>query len=337
MRKYCLLLIVLPVLLLACNGNRNKVDISKINLEVNIHRFDKDLFAIPPDTIDIKKALPGLREKYGSFFNLYNNNIIHIGNSYSEMYPFFLQKFLNSEAVHVGWQNVKTVFADDTELNQQLTNAFKHYKYYFPEKYVPQIYAYISGFGESIALADSLIGISLEKYLGADFSIYDMLGISRYLSRRMYKEKIPSDCMRAWAIGEYPFMDESGNTLISKMVYEGKLLYFTKQMLPADADTTLFGFTNNQLKWCEDNAKNMWAYLIEQKLLFNTDRFMIIKMTEEAPYTSGFPPESPGKACNWIGYHIVEEYMNRHKNITLNDLMSNNNHQKIFEDAKYKP
>ena len=336
MKKYIILLFF-PVLLFSCKGG-DKADISNINLTIDLMRLDKDLFNISPDTTEIKKNLPTLREKYGSFFELYSQNIIHhIGNSSSETYPAYLQSFLMDKSVQAGWQKSKEVFADDTEMIKNITIAFKHFKYYFPDKMIPKVYTYISGFGESMALADSLVGISIDKYLGADYEGYDMLSFSKYLSRKMYKEKIPSDCVKAWGIGEFPFTDDGGNNLISKMIYEGKLLYFTKMMIPNEADTIIFGFTKNELKWCKENEKNMWAFLIEEKLLFSTDHLTIVKMTEEAPFTSLFPPESPGRACNWIGYQIVKRYMERNKDVTLAQLMEDNKHIRIYEKTRYKP
>ncbi|MDR1056308.1 MAG: hypothetical protein LBL90_10940 [Prevotellaceae bacterium] len=336
MKKY-LVLVLFTILLFTCKNNKYEVDISKIDLNLNLIRFDKDLFSISTDTAEIKKILPKFRQKYGSFFELYNQNIVNIGNSFSEMYPVYLHIFLTNKTVKTAWQKANAIFNNDTELRKGLTDAFKHFKYYFPNRLVPEIYTYISGFGDSMVLADSLVGISMEKYIGANDEVYDMLAIPRYMSRKMYKEKIPSDCVTAWAIGEFPLTDNGGNNLISRMIYEGKLLYFAKKMIPSQEDTITFGFTKEQLKWCKDNEKNMWAFLIEQKLLFSTDHVMLVKMTGDAPFSQLFPPESPGRACNWIGYHIVDKFMQRNSDISLAQLMEDNNHQRIFEKSKYKP
>ena len=336
MKKY-FVLTLLSLLLFACKGNKDKIDTCKIDLNIEIVRLDKYLFNISPDTIAIEQALPALRQKYGNFFELYNQRLINSGNSNNEEYPENLLEFLTAEVVQIAKLEADSVFTDDAvnKLNGKLTEVFKRFKYYFPDKPVPRIYGYISGFGESMSLADSLIGLSFDKYLGYNEEIYDVLSFPRYLSRKMYKEKIPSDAIRAWGIGEYPYTDDIGNNVISKIVYEGKLLYFTKKMCPNDADTTIFGFTEYELEWCKRNEKNMWSLLIEEKLLYSTDYMSIVKLTEEAPYTHLFPPESPGRASNWIGYRIVERYMKRNEDITLKQLMEDKNHQQIFEKAKY--
>jgi hypothetical protein len=130
---------------------------------------------------------------------------------------------------------------------------------------------------------------------------------------------------------------KENNDLISKMLFEGKIFYATKMILPDEADSLIFGFTNKQIQWCQDNEPTMWITLIENKLLFTTNHFMIKKLTDAAPHTSEFTAESPGKACNWIGYNIITKYMKNNPQISLRELMDNNDYHKIFEQAKYKP
>jgi hypothetical protein len=184
-------------------------------------------------------------------------------------------------------------------------------------------------------LAEGLIGIGLDKYLGADYELYGQLGFYKYVSRNMYPTKILSDVMRLWAEGNYP-LQHNQNELLSHMVWEGKLLYFAKQMLPSHPDTTIFGFSKEQLMSCESNEGYMWLHLIENKLLFSTHPFTIAKFTQERPFTQEFSREAPGRAANWLGYRIVQQYMKRN-GATLAELMQNDNYRKILEDSGYNP
>jgi hypothetical protein len=81
----------------------------------------------------------------------------------------------------------------------------------------------------------------------------------------------------------------------------------------------------------------MWTHLIENKLLFTTNTLEINKFVNDAPFTSGFPQESPGRAAVWIGYRIVESLMQRNEQITLEDLMGFRDYQKVLNMARYKP
>jgi hypothetical protein len=119
--------------------------------------------------------------------------------------------------------------------------------------------------------------------------------------------------------------------------HEGKLKYFEKCMLPATADDLIFGFTPEQMKFCAENESLMWQYLVEHNILFSTDQFTIRKLTGEAPFTSYFGKESPGKAAVWLGFRIVESYMMKNSNEKLSEMILKTDVQEILEKAKYSP
>ena len=110
-----------------------------------------------------------------------------------------------------------------------------------------------------------------------------------------------------------------------------------KCMMPEINDTVLFGFTEGQMKFCRNNERQMWQYLIEHDLLFSTDQFTIRKLTGEAPFTTYFTNESPGRAAIWLGFRIIESYITRNKGISLATMMDNTDIQGLLEAAKYDP
>ena len=132
-------------------------------------------------------------------------------------------------------------------------------------------------------------------------------------------------------------MNYSADNLLSEMIHEGKLKYFEKCMLPTGNDELVFGFTSDQMKFCRNNESQMWLYLIEHDLLFTSDQFTIRKFTGEAPFTSYFTRESPGRAAIWLGFRIVESYMIKNPGIKLGDLMNDIDFQSILEKSKYNP
>jgi uncharacterized protein YjaZ len=108
-------------------------------------------------------------------------------------------------------------------------------------------------------------------------------------------------------------------------------------MLPETTDDIIFGFTPNQMKFCRNNESQMWQYLIENNLLFSTDQFKIRKLIGEAPFTSYFTNDSPGRAAVWIGFRIVESYMMKNQSAKIADIITNTDVQSILEKAKYSP
>jgi hypothetical protein len=326
MRRICFVAVCFACLFASCKNG--KPDISDISLNIEIHRLDRDIFNIPADS---------LSSKYGVFFDCYTEGVLNIGNCKDSLFSEYLEMFKTDTVVLKAYGDANKQFPDLKELAGKLAGAFKYYRYYFPDRYIPKVYTYISGFNQSFILTDSVLAIGLDKYLGADYQLYSDLRFHKYLSQNMYPEKIVSDYIETWLENEWEFNMRKNNDLISKMLFEGKILYAVKMILPDEPDSRIFGFTADQIRWCRNNEKTMWVTLIENKLIFSTNHFKIRKLTEPAPHTSEFTSESPGKACNWIGYNIIAKYMKNNPQISLRELMDNDDYHKIFEQAKYKP
>ncbi|HDP74646.1 MAG TPA: hypothetical protein ENN49_02020 [Bacteroidales bacterium] len=318
-----------------CKQNRFDSVPTPKNVEpVTIVRFEKELFAMNPDSLE--KSYSTLAQRYPDFSKLFTEGIIRIGKSDSRDFYRYLRLFLTDTMVQNANRMVSNTFSTNAEFEDKLQDAFARYSYFFPGKTLPSVYTYISGYNLSLAIDDSLVAVGLDRYLGKNTIQYSMLGIPIYLQRKMHPGKISSDVIRAWLYSAFPFHD-SINNLLCNMIYEGQIMYLTKRMLPNQPDSLIFGFTPQQYKWCLNNEAAMWTHLIENKLLFTTNTVDINKMINDAPFTSGCPKESPGRAVVWIGYRIVERFMERNKNIELQELMKIKYYQDILNMAKYKP
>jgi hypothetical protein len=307
------------------------VNVKNVPVEITVRRFDLDLRAAACDTAQI----PALRQSYGSFLEYFSAGLIGIGNSRNPEYARRLGDFAHSPIVEMACHKVEAVFPDEKMLNEALTGGFKHLSYYFPGLLIPRVYGYVSGFNEAVMLTDSVVGVGLDRFLGDTCAIYDQLDFPKYQQRSRYPARIPVVCLQSWLASEYlPESNGEGNFL-QQMMYEGRLLYVAKKCFPKAADTLIFGFTKNQMTWCEHNEAGMWEYLLENRLLYIDNQFTIRKFTDEAPFTSAFTPEAPGRAVNWLAYRIVEKYMRR-TNVSFPELMKCNA-QVILKEARYNP
>jgi gliding motility-associated lipoprotein GldB len=325
---------LLPILF-SCQKNRLKVDISGIDKNIEIVRFDEELFSLPQK--DTLNELLKLREKHPDFFDLFTYKIIRVGGIDEVGFPSIMSQFVNDTLI----QNLKTLteneFADFSKMENEINQAFKYFQYHFPEKELPTVYFYISGFNQSVVTAENCIGISLDKYLGKDCSYYKKLStVPMYKIRNMHKEKIVSDVVYGWGITEFDEMNKPTN-LLGNMIYQGKLMYFVDALLPEMNDTLKMGYSEKQLEWCKMNEAQMWLKLVENKMLYSNNRMDIIRYINDGPYTNGFPLESPARTGIWIGWQIIRKYMNEHPEITLEELMQNNNYQGILNDSAYFP
>ncbi|MBI4648381.1 MAG: gliding motility protein GldB [Bacteroidia bacterium] len=329
---YFIPIIFFFVLLINCARDKFKTDVSHISVNIEIKRFDRELFSINPDRLT--DYIPALESKYNTYFSLYNNLIINIGEPNQRKYAEYLTVFLDTyKEVYV---KCEELFSNLKDIESELTGAFRYYKYYFPEKPVPQIYAHISGFNKSIVVADSLVSISLDKYLGSESEYYIQLGWPLYLRKRMDKTRIALDCLYAWVASEYEQKEPLDN-LAGNMIEQGKIMYLLEALFPETPDSIKIGYTSPEWQWCERNEKNMWVYLIENKLLFSTDYKTIRKYIDEAPFTATFTQDSPGRAGIWVGWMIIRSYMKHNPEVTLPAIMQDNDFQKILNQSKYAP
>ncbi len=331
-RKYFFL--ILLVSFLACNSNQEKINIKEIKLERSFLRFDQDLFRSDLDTLD--DHILFLNQKYPDFLPLFSYQIANIGSPNSKMFEQLLQRFITDYTVNLAKKKVNESFPDLKPFEKHLTDGLKRFSWYFPDKKIPALYTFIGGFNQSIVVADSILAVGLDKYLGRDEPAYKRLGIYRYRVKNMYSRKIPADAMHSWIKTEFPFQDSTDN-LVSHMIYNGKLLYLTDLCLPEMADTIKLGFTKDELEFCLNNEENMWTYLIENELLFKTDQNLIIKLTQDGPFTKPFTNESPGRAVNWMGWQIVKEYMKNADSASVRGLMNTTDEREILRLSRYDP
>lgn len=299
-----------------------------------IIRFDQILFSLP-DT-NFESWVVEARKAHPVFFDLFTSQMIRIGTINDSLFYSELNRFVTDTMI----LNVKKLtdaeFSDFDKPEKEILQGLDNFKKYFPSQKTPEVYTCISGFNQSIVVAEGLIAVSLDKYLGADCPYYERLGYARYMTQKMIPLKIPSDLMYALAITEFP-KSEHESTLLSYMIYEGKLLYFIDRMLPSTPDSLKIGYSAKQLKWCKKNESQMWTNLIENKRLYSTGRMDIKRLIDDSPYTNGFPIESPGRTGVWIGWQIVREYMEKHPETNLAQLMVMDDSQKILNDSRYYP
>ncbi len=331
-RKICPIMIMAS-LAFTCRHDPMHVNISGVRVILLPERFEKELFAADPSALE--DSLPGLRLKYGNFLQNFSY-VAKLGSSYDPGYVERLRQFVTDHSNYLAYKRTMEVFPNLDTLSMELTDAFRHYRYYFPERPIPRILTYVSGFNQSTITDDSLLAIGLDKYLGTHEALYRQIGIYEYLLVNMHPKKLVSDCMTFWGETEFPFRD-SVNNLIAHMIYRGRLLYFTDAMIPEEPDTLKWGFTKRDLDFCLAREKSIWTSLIENKFLFSSDQFTIDKFILEGPFTKDFGRNSPARAAVWVGYRIICAYMEKNPGISLSGLMEEKDYMKILNLSTYDP
>ena len=322
------LLLILIISVIGCHPRESgKPDISGIDIDsVEIKRYGRALFSIPEDSL--KQGL----EKIAPEFRLF------LGNDYDDPLNIIkIRDYVSDPKLIELYKATRDKFDGLDESEAELTKAFRYIKYYYPGFNVPEVYSYISGlqYEQPVMYADSALIIGLDLYLGEDFKPYKEVGLPMYKTKQMKAPYIPADCVREIAMGKIPV--SQSRSLLDEMIRNAKLIYFTASMLPDMHDSLVSGYTGQELNWLRDNEKNIWAFLIENELLFSPDYLDIRKFTTDGPFTPGFGDQSAAGIGNWIGWQILKKFRQNNPEIELSDLMLLTDSQEILKRSAYKP
>jgi len=324
----------IALLLCGCRNNSLDVDISGVELSMQLERFDKDLFDMDQDTMDA--AIGALYREYGDFFDVFNVHVISIGQASSRRYSSYLSMFINDPTNREVYEYTSQIFDSEIEIEAELTEGFKHYMYHYPDSLPPRVVAYVSRFNQGLLTVGDFVGVGLDQYLGSECPYYQQMGTPIYLAQKKEPGRVAVDVMYAWATQLYPYNDSLDNVL-SRMIYHGQLAWFVEAMYPDLEEEVNMGFTKEQMKWCRNNETQMWTHLVEEKLLFSTDPMNIRKLVEDAPNTRFFTSESPGRAAVWQGWQIVSAYAQHNSGLSVHQLMSQRDYQEVLRLSKYNP
>lgn len=329
--------VFLAVILTGCGGDenaKNVPDVSHIKVAVKVQRFDNDLFAL--DTNQLAAGIEQMAAKYPVMFPLFVQNIINDPANRSETPEQALGNFLRAAPVRHLYDTCRQVYAELRPLERDLSRMLQFYKFYFPEKPVPEVAAIVSEFGtDAFTAGDSLCGIGLDMFLGENFVGYNPEFFPDYIRRQFRSEYIP--VRLAKALAQNLAGEPEGKRLIDNMLHNGKLLYIVDRLLPETPDSLKMGYTREQLDGCLNNEAEVWARVLDQKLLYSTDFDKWRKMVTPSPNAPIVFTEAPGEIGNWLGWRIVQAYMARNPKTTLAELLKPTDSQQFLEKAKYKP
>ncbi|MGI4803180.1 MAG: gliding motility lipoprotein GldB [Janthinobacterium lividum] len=339
LKKQSYLFFLICVLLSSCK-RKDKIDVSGIDLNVKIERFDHDFDGLRQGNYPQKTAQ--LQQHYGPFYADFIERILSAGSIQDTVYFANLRRVFAEKSYTDLKHEVDSVYPNLDKQEAELTDAFKHIKYYYPQKQLPHVYAYFSGFQAQTSIGNRYFGIGLDMFLGEHSKFYPALieSFPHYISRRFTPDNMVPRVVEGLTREEmFPDQAADDASLLSRMIYNGKIMYFMDQMEPEVADSTKIGYSIEQVQWCKENEANIWGYFLEDNLLYETDYHKIQKYLTEAPFTPGLGDHnnSAPKLGVWTGWQIVKQYMDKNPKITLQQLMADHDEQKILNQSHYRP
>lgn len=307
------------VLMFSCvEDNKIEQEIAQVPLKLKIARFDREFAGATPEDITPLKA------KYPYLFPKQFADSIWVAK---------LKDTVQQELL----QEVHKTFGDFKTEEEAIHSLFQHVKYYFPKYRVPKVITLTSEvqYDRRVVLADSLLLLGLDNYLGADHHFYRE--ISKYIAKGLDKAYLTSDIANAFAktVNRYP----KNRSFLSRMLYYGKELYLKDKLIPSATDAQKINYTTEEWLWAQENEEQIWRYFVEQELLYSTASELDRRFLDVAPFSKfrlALDSESPGRLGRYMGWQIVRTFMERNPQTDLISLLDMPADQ-IFKKSNYKP
>ena len=311
----------------SCSNNPHDVDISGVEVNLELQRFEQDLFKTT--------AYESLKSKYRYFFRVYTDNILNINSNNPIMMTNGLKDFCSVPEIKEIYKEVEGKYEDFSPEFNKIQEAFTYYKYHFPQKNIPKIITFISGFNYGILSLDSTLGIGLDMFLGKDYNYYSALQFPLYKRNKLQQKNIPFATLKGWIETEY-MMESNNQSCLSRMVERGKVLYAMDAVFPFAPDSSKIQYSPQQMNWAQENEVFVWATLVDQSLLYEKNFSKTYKLFNDGPFTSLFEQTSAPRIGEFIGWQIVRSFMENNQ-IKLSELMQMNDAQELLAKSNYKP
>lgn len=293
-------------------------EVARIPLELEVSRFDQ--------AFDRMEAadLPDLKSRYPYLFPEQYPDSVWLAKKADT-----LQQRLRSE--------VAREYPDFGDYARELELFFKHVKYYFPDTTVPRVVTLTTDvdYRNRVVLADSLLFIGLDNYLGPDHPFYE--NMDRYIAAGLDAGYLVSDVAAAFAQKVVPAPES--RSFIAQLVYHGKVLYLKDRLLPMEGPAVKIGYSDEEMQWARENESQIWRYFIERELLYSTDRNLGPRFLDPAPFSKfrlEIDNESPGRIGRYMGWRIVQSYMESNPEVSLRQMLELPGVE-LFRESDYKP
>lgn len=339
--KSKVILIVLGIITLFSCGKKDSAKLidnttgKEVNIKVN--RFEDILF--DQNQKDFKAHL---QKNFSLYKPLFNTTLE------DEEYFQMINQFASDTVMISIYNKVKKRYPNLDWVGDDITQGFARLKTYYPELPIPNLYTLIIGpddfsyaYNSRIIATRDFISIAIDLYSIKSFGeMHYYSYFPKYMQNVLDSNYLTPDVfytyLREVATIEVPLVEENPSpSLLEIMVERGKYLYAVKELLPSYELKDVLRYSQEEMKWAQENEYYIWSYLTQNRLLFEKDRTKYMGFITEGPTTRGIP-NSPSRLGEYIGYKIVERYMEKNK-LGIKELLETIDMEKILKDSGYKP
>ena len=190
--------------MLSCVGCEWQLKSDETDTEIAVDRYDR-IQSLYLTTGDFS-ALQQMNTAYPTQTRTLIEDVLRIGKVNEPDINMKFLRFYQDSTLQTLVNEAEQQYANMDDINQELTKAFQYLLKHIPEMEVPVIYAQIGSLDQSIIVGNGQIGICLDKYLGADYALYQKqdYGYSQEQKNMMQRQYIVPDCIGFYLLSLYP-------------------------------------------------------------------------------------------------------------------------------------
>ena len=317
--------VMAAMMLLSCGGKAQRHEEGNIEIQ----RFDRVLFETPVS--ELRGAVQTFAASFRSpLLTLYPDD---------PQFMLQLQDFMSDSTVRDIFRITSRRYPTLFWLEAQLTDALAEAQRLDDEIRIDQVATYVSclfDYAQRVAVdrESGSVLVSLDQYALGNMESYSYFGLPMFLVERCDSAYLAVDILAEVARQYLAIADESSLTMLDLMISEGKVLYFLDQVMEVD-DAVKIRYSADQLDWARKNEAKIWAYFIQNNLLYEKDFARYHNFVDEAPKTNAFKDSAP-RTTEFVGWQIVRNYMKNNR-CTLKELFANSDAQSILQASGYRP
>lgn len=268
-----------------------------------------------------------IRAAFGPFATLYFEDILQIGPADSDTLLAAVAAFAQHPDIAATFAAIDTTSATAIPAaTRDLENAFRRFHAHFPAEPIPQVVWLNSAFNYAIYPTPEYLGIGLDWFLGADHPIVGQLApavFPNYLRTRMSPEFLVADALRGWLLVHFSQQYQRSEVCADELLFWGKILFIAAQLAPEVEERLWLDWTPEQWTWALENERAVWLEIQPQSVLFERDFGRYNRWFAEGPFTraGNIPQSSPDRLGAWMGWQMVSDYMEKNKEVSLQDLL----------------
>ena len=248
--------------MLSCVGCEWQLKSDETDTEIAVDRYDR-IQSLYLTTGDFS-ALQQMNTAYPTQTRTLIEDVLRIGKVNEPDINMKFLRFYQDSTLQTLVNEAEQQYANMDDINQELTKAFQYLLKHIPEMEVPVIYAQIGSLDQSIIVGNGQIGICLDKYLGADYALYQKqdYGYSQEQKNMMQRQYIVPDCIGFYLLSLYPMpfdrqlsQEERDmhmakiqwvvNNALGRMVFNNALVNRVDEYMKRNKNMTLGGLLAN--------------------------------------------------------------------------------------------